>query len=296
MSKSGFVAIIGRPSAGKSTLLNTLCKEKVSITSPVPQTTRNKIRGIVSDSRGQIVFLDTPGYHQSDRKFNTYLRRLAESTLEEADAVLYVADLSRRPGPEERDVLALLAQTSLPRICALNKSDLPQTFADRYRELLAESLPESAIHQVSAVTGDGLPSLLDALFSALPEGEAFYDPDFYTDQAPEFRIAEIVREKAIARAREELPHAIYVEVADMEMREPEDGREAMLWARVFLNVERDSQKGILVGKGGEQIRDIRLEAQRELNEIFPYRIHLDLRVKVQPKWRTRDPLLRRMVQ
>lgn len=329
MSKSAFVAIIGRPSSGKSTLLNTLCGEKVSITSRVPQTTRNKIRGIVNDPRGQLVFLDTPGYHRSERKFNLYLRQLAESTLEESDVVLYVADLSRPPGAEENDVLELLAATQLPRICALNKADLERTFESRYRELLAEKVPDMKPHALSALNGDGTGPLLDALFAAAPEGAPFYEADYYTDQAPEFRIAEIIREKAIARTQQEVPHALFVEIADMEMRpgrgtaagggpdaglsmagdtapgedelpaewrteQPDDP--GTLWVRAFLNVERESQKGILVGKGGNQIREIRLEAQRELNEIFPYPIHLDLRVKVQPKWRTRDTLLRRLLK
>ncbi|TVR29238.1 MAG: GTPase Era [Spirochaetaceae bacterium] len=296
MSKSGFVTIIGRPSSGKSTLLNTLCGEKVSITSSVPQTTRNKIRGIVNDPRGQLVFLDTPGYHRSERKFNLYLRDLAESTLQESDAVLYVADLSRAPGAEENDVLALLEATALPKLCALNKVDLPRTFEQSYRELLTEKSAATPLFVISALSGQGTGALLDALFAAAPEGEPFYDADYYTDQAPEFRIAEIIREKAIARTQQEVPHALYVEIADMEMREGATEEDRVLWVRAFLNVERDSQKGILVGKAGAQIRDIRLEAQRELNQIFPYRIHLDLRVKVQHKWRTRDPLLRRLLK
>ncbi|TVQ35841.1 MAG: GTPase Era [Spirochaetaceae bacterium] len=300
MSKSGFVAIIGRPSSGKSTLLNTLCGQKVSITSSVPQTTRNKIRGIVNEDRGQLVFLDTPGYHRSERKFNRYLRDLAESTLQESDVVLYVADLSRAPGVEEDDVLTLLQTTTLPRLCALNKIDLPQTHEQRYRELLHRKSPATSLFPISALTGTGTGPLLDALFSAAPQGEPFYDADYYTDQAPEFRIAEIVREKAIARTQEEVPHALYVEIADMEMREDSGGddsrNESSLWVRAFLNVERESQKGILVGKQGRRIREIRLEAQRELNQIFPFRIHLDLRVKVQPKWRSRDPLLRRLLK
>ncbi len=296
MSKSGFVTIIGRPSSGKSTLLNTLCGEKVSITSSVPQTTRNKIRGIVNDPRGQLVFLDTPGYHRSERKFNLHLRDLAESTLQESDAVLYVADLSRAPGAEENDVLALLEATALPKLCALNKVDLPRTLEQSYRDLLAEKSPATPLFVISALSGEGTGALLDALFAAAPEGEPFYDADYYTDQAPEFRIAEIIREKAIARTQQEVPHALYVEIADMEMREGATEEDRALWVRAFLNVERDSQKGILVGKAGTQIRDIRLEAQRELNDIFPYRIHLDLRVKVQHKWRSRDPLLRRLLK
>ena len=296
MSKSGFVTIIGRPSSGKSTLLNTLCGEKVSITSSVPQTTRNKIRGIVNDPRGQLVFLDTPGYHRSERKFNLHLRDLAESTLQESDAVLYVADLSRAPGAEENDVLALLEATALPKLCALNKVDLPRTLEQSYRDLLAEKSPATPLFVISALSGEGTGALLDALFAAAPEGEPFYDADYYTDQAPEFRIAEIIREKAITRTQQEVPHALYVEIADMEMREGATEEDRALWVRAFLNVERDSQKGILVGKAGTQIRDIRLEAQRELNQIFPYRIHLDLRVKVQHKWRSRDPLLRRLLK
>ena len=297
--KSAFVSIIGRPSAGKSTLLNKICGEKVSIVSPVPQTTRNKIRGIITRDEGQLIFIDTPGYHNSDKKFNNYLKELAGSSLEEADLVLYVMDTTRPPGKEEEELLALLGPVSGKTLIILNKTDLhesdPQRAADFVDEMLPGTFSPEVIFPVSAESGDGVDAVIGRLFDKAPEGDLMYPEDYYTDQQPEFRVMEIIREKAIATSRQELPHSIYVEIADMEMKYNEDGSPKKLWVRAFLVAERESQKGILVGRGGENIKNIRGEAQRELNRIFPYRVQLDLRVKVNQKWRRNDGLLKRML-
>jgi GTPase len=316
MQRTGFVAIVGRPSSGKSTLLNALCGHKISIVSPVPQTTRNKIRGILTDGRGQIVFLDTPGFHTSERKFNLRMRDLVTESLEEVEAVLYVTDATREPGPEESELVELLGGISAPVVCAINKIDDGRARPDDVARFVAAHLPDAGIHRVSAVVGTGLEELTSTLFSHLEEGELYYPEEFYTDQDPGLRIAEVIREKAIAELKQEIPHALFVDIADMEMRAPPGGpdggggggrggrgetassREAAqeLWVRAFVTVERDSQKGIVIGRGGERIRRVRIDSEAELAEIFPYRVALDLRVKVQPKWRTNESVLNRLMR
>lgn len=291
MSKSAFVAIVGRPSAGKSTLLNTLCGEKISIVTPLPQTTRNKVRGILTESRGQLVFVDTPGFHDSQRKFNLHMRDLVSGALEETDMVLYVIDATRSPGQEEQALAQLLTQEDHPVITVLNKSDAPpapgwEDFFTTFRDSNAPGL------SISAATGQGIEALKDLLFESAPEGDPMYPEEYYTDQDPSFRISEIIREQAMLRNRDEIPHSLYVEVADLE----EDPDTNLLWIRAFIVVERESQKGIVVGKGGAQIKAIRQTAQKEIARLFPQKIHLDLRVKASPKWRNKDALLRRLIR
>jgi GTP-binding protein Era len=287
--KAGFCAVVGRPSSGKSTLLNSVCGQKVSIVSQVPQTTRNQIRGIFNQPEsGQIVFLDTPGFHLSERKFNLEMMGNVARSLDGADVVLYLVDASRDGGAEELGLQQKLSSVRVPLVCALNKIDLGKSKTAALETQIRTALPSlNSLHTVSALTRDGLDDLLAAVFACLPEGEPFYPPDFYTDQEPHFRIAEIVREAAIQRVGDELPHALYVEVADLETRE----NGTRLWIRAFLTVERESQVGIVVGQGGTKIKEIRVASQKELGKIFSQRIELDLRVKVNAKWRTKDQLI-----
>ena len=290
--KSATVAVVGRPSAGKSTLVNRLCGGKVSIVSPVPQTTRNRVRGILTTDKGQIIFIDTPGFHLSDKKFNRYLSDLVSRALSEVDEALYLVDGSRAFGREEQALIDVLRLAAKPMVICLNKKDSGDGFRASVLEKIAGAFPEAPIVQASALTGEGVEEVRDRLFALAPEGELLYPPDFYTDQSPDFRISEIVREKAIALTRQEVPHSLYVRMEDLEMRD--DG--ATLWARGFLFVERESQKGILVGKSGDKIKTIVREAERELAEIFPYAVKLDMRVKVDHEWRKKDPLLRKLIQ
>ena len=284
----GTVAVVGRPSAGKSSLVNRLCGGKVSIVSSVPQTTRNRVRGIVTTERGQLVLIDTPGLHDSEKKLNLHLKGLVTSSLGEVDIVLYVVDVSRRPGDEERVIAEIVVSLSGSKVVALNKTDLASSHRSEAEAFLLERGLQGM--PVSALTGDGVDALRERLLDLSPEGDPQYPEDYYTDQDVEFRIAEIIREKAIQQVREEIPHAIYVEMADTEMQGD------ALWARAFVCVERESQKGILIGKGASRIRAIRLEAERELADIFPYPVQLDLQVKVRANWRHRDELLRRLIQ
>jgi GTP-binding protein Era len=300
--KSAFTAIVGRPSAGKSTLLNRLCGAKVAITSPVPQTTRNSIRGIVTRPQGQLVFVDTPGMHISGKKLNLRLLETAARALDEADLILYVLDASRPPGPEEEAVTEALLKrpetVSGKMAAAVNKVDVTGAGTAAAASFLRDRLPElsaSRIFNISALRNEGLEPLLACLFDLAPEGCPFYGDDCYTDQDVRFRIAEIIREKAMNRLREELPHAIYVDVADMELRDGGACKAETLWVRAFIMVERESQKGMVVGKGGLMIREIRLAALREMKKIFDWKIELDLRVKTARDWRGNDAVLKKLL-
>lgn len=282
--KSGFAVTVGRPSCGKSTLINTLCGHKVSIVSSVPQTTRRSVRGIANREEGQIVFSDTPGFHLSEKEFNRALNETTAAALrDDPDAVLYVLDATRMPGDEEEALAELLSQAGVFPVFALNKIDAVDDAAvsiEAYQRFLSRFWTDAEIIPVSALRGEGVNRLFDCLFARLEEGAPLYPEDYYTDQPPEFRIAEIIREKAMNRLSEELPHSIYVEVADWEMP-----NENELWIRAFICVEKESQKGMVVGKDGVKIGSIRKAAKRELKSVFPQNIRLDLRVKVSKNWR-----------
>ena len=230
---SGVVTIIGRPSAGKSTFLNTASGEKVSIVSSIPQTTRNAIRGIVNTTKGQIVFIDTPGYHKSEKKLNLKLQEIAKTRLEEGDAVLYLIDLSREFREEEKTICSLLIPLQNKTVIGLNKADLKSSKTELVKkELLSllPDIPQERIFEISALKDNGINEILSLLIELLPEGEALYPEDIYTDQDVVFRITEIIREQAILHTREEIPHALYAGVEDAEMRK--NGKE--LWVRAFL--------------------------------------------------------------
>ena len=290
---SGVVTIIGRPSAGKSTFLNTASGEKVSIVSAIPQTTRNAIRGIVNTTKGQIVFIDTPGYHKSEKKLNLKLQEIAKTRLEEGDAVLYLIDLSREFGEEEKNICSLLIPLQNKTVIGLNKADLKSSKTELVKkELLSllPDIPQKRIFEISALKDEGINEILSLLIELLPEGEALYPEDIYTDQDVVFRITEIIREQAILHTREEIPHALYTGVEDAEMRK--NGKE--LWVRAFLYVEKESQKAMLIGKGAAVIKSIRIKSMAELRKIFPYKVQLDLQVRVNKNWRQKDNIIKKI--
>lgn len=242
--------------------------------------------------------------HISRKKLNLRLMETALGTLDEADLVLYVLDAARPPGPEEDAVAAaLLKQPEIVKhktAAAINKVDVADAAeADLAVSFLRDRLPElppSRIFNISALKNEGLDTMLACLFDMSPEGEAFYDGDCYTDQDVRFRIAEIIREKAMNNLREELPHSIYVDVADMELRGGVSQAEPQtLWTRAFIMTERESQKGMVVGKGGAMIRKIRLAALRDMKKIFDWKIELDLRVKTARDWRGNDATLKKLL-
>ena len=295
VQKCALVTIVGRPSAGKSTFLNTASGEKISIVSPVPQTTRNAVKGIVNTSFGQLIFVDTPGYHESEKKLNIKLRTITTDQLSEADAILYLIDATREPGEEELLTCDLVRAVADKTVIGINKCDLPAAKPEAARAFLAANLsevPSERIFDISAKEDTNINDALKALYDLAPEGDPLYPEEFYTDQEVDFRIAEIIREQAMNRLRDELPHAIYVDIADMEWRK--DGRE--LWVRAFLVVERESQKGMVIGKGAAMIRTIRLESLKVLKELFDYRIDLDLQVKVNKNWRQKDVILTKLLK
>lgn len=292
--KTAVVAIIGRPSAGKSTFLNTASGEPVSIVSPIPQTTRNAIRGIVNTSLGQLVFIDTPGYHESEKKLNLKLKTITEEQLAEAECILYIIDSTRETGSEEELTANLVKAHSEKTVVAINKTDekvsRPQTIRSFLEKVLPQ-IPAERIFEISAKNDTGINEVLKALYNLAPVAPKLYPEEFYTDQEVGFRIAEVIRGQAINRLEQEIPHAVYVSIADMEMRK--DGRE--LWVRAFLCVERESQKGIVIGKGASMIKTIRIESIKALRRIFDYRIDLDLQVKVDKNWRQKDTVLTRLL-
>lgn len=291
--KCASIAVIGRPSSGKSTLVNTICEGKVSITAVTPQTTRNAIRGIFTDQRGQLILTDTPGYHIGERMLNTKLQATALASLKESDAILYVVDATRAAGEEETAIASIVRQSRLSVVVAVNKIDAAtRSEIEQAMAFLTAALPGVPLLQISAKNDTGVDEVLIELFKLAPQGEPLYPEQTYTDQPLEFRISEIIREKAIAAVTEEIPHAIFVEVADLEYSE--ENRE--VWVRAFINVERETQKGIVVGRGGEGIKRIRQAAFKDIKKLFPgLQLHVDLRVKVQPKWRHNEPLLNRIL-
>lgn len=293
--KTALVAIIGRPSAGKSTFLNTASGENISIVSEIPQTTRNAIRGIVNTSLGQLVFVDTPGYHVSDKKLNLKLQQVAQEQIDGADCILYVIDSTRECGEEEGLIAKMLAPYSEKTVVAVNKADSPESKMLQARNFLAQALPDipqSRIYSMSAKNDEGINEVLRALYDISPVAPHLYSEEYYTDQEVGFRIAEIIRGEAINRLQEEIPHSIYVNIADLEMRN--EGK--VLWCRAFLCVERESQKGIVIGKGASMIKTIRVESIKKLRQIFSYKIDLDLQVKVDKNWRQKDNILNRMIK
>ncbi len=275
--------------------MNTASGEKISIVSPIPQTTRNAVRGIVNTSLGQLVFVDTPGYHDSEKKLNLKLKGIAAEQLDSADVILYIIDSTRAPGKEEELTAALIAPYLHKTVVAINKIDAADSKVALIRTFLATTFPKlesSRVVDISAEQDTNINQVLKALYDLAPEADQLYPEEYYTDQEVDFRIAEIVREQAINRLHDELPHAIYVEIADMEWRK--NGKE--LWVRAFLCVERESQKGMVIGKGASMIKTIRVESIKALRKIFPYRVDLDLQVKVSKNWRQRDQLLNRLLK
>ena len=287
--KSATVSVIGRPSSGKSTLVNTICEMKVSITSPTPQTTRNKIRGIYTDQRGQLVFTDTPGYHLSDKEINKRMQDVTLSALKDSDMILYVIDGKRKGGKEEEAISLMIEKAKVPTVVAINKTDiLSKEEMEESKNFVSSRLSSVPILFISAKNDEGVDEVLIELFKNAKEGELLYDENQYTDQDLEFRISEIIREKTISTLSDELPHVIFVDVSDLEWNE----ETRTVWIRAFINVERDGQKGFIVGKGGSGIKRIGTEARKEIKTIFPgSTVRLDLQVKTAEKWRQNSIVL-----
>lgn len=292
--KTALVSIVGRPSAGKSTFLNTATQETVSIVSAVPQTTRNAIRGIVNTSMGQLVFVDTPGLHLSEKKFNLKLTAIAEENIKDSDEILYVLDSTRDHTDEEEMITKLVAPFTKKLVVAINKIEAPLAKPENSRAFVHRTLPDlpdSRIVEMSAKEDKGINDVLTALYDMAEEAPHLYPEEYYTDQEVEFRIAEIIRGEAINRLEQELPHAIYVNIKQMEM-----AKANLLKVRAEICVERDSQKGIVIGKGAQMIKTIRVESIKTARKIFPYRVDIELNVAVDKNWRQKDHVLNKLVK
>lgn len=292
--KTALVSIIGRPSAGKSTFLNTASGEKISIVSSVPQTTRNAIKGIVNTSYGQLVFVDTPGLHLSDKKLNLKLTKIASDQIEESDAILYIID-STREHNEEEELIANMAKPFVSKlVIAINKTEDPSAKpqdAHAFVNRMFPDFPQNHVVEMSAKDDINVNEVLKALYDIAPEAPHLYPEEYYTDQEVEFRISEIIREQAINRLTQELPHAIYISIEDMHMQGSNH-----LKVRAYICVEKDSQKGIVIGKGASMIKAIRVESIKACRKIFPYRVDLDLQVKVDKNWRQKDYVLDKILR
>lgn len=286
--RSGFVAIMGRPNVGKSTLINRLVGRKVAIVSDKPQTTRNRILGILNGSGYQVIFIDTPGLHRPRHRLGEYMVRVAQATAREVDAILMVVEAtSPEPGPGDRRGIELAAGAGKPVVLVINKSDLVSpadlpTLLENYRSLgdFREALP------VSALRGDNVENLTRLVAQLLPPGPMYFPSEMVTDQPEKFVIAEFIREKILHLTHEEIPHSVAVEVSDLETRPG-----GMVYARILIHVERDSQKAIIIGEGGKRLKDIGRLARQELEALLGSRLFLDVWVKVKKGWRNRPSVL-----
>jgi len=287
--RAGFVSLIGRPNAGKSTLLNRLVGEKLSIVSPRPQTTRNRITGIKNLPSAQVVFVDTPGLHRASSKLGAFMLKTAQRAVEDVDLVCLVVDASVGDGPE-RIVLEPLRTYTGPVFCVLNKADrvrpksrmLPLIEAWRRGHPFAEIIP------ISALEGTSCDRLLDLIVGRLPEHPPFFPADATSDQPETFYVAEMIREKIFNLTRQEVPYAVAVRVEELTERESP----ACLYIRATVFVEQESQKGILIGKGGAMLKRIGTEARRDLESFFGIKVFLESTVEVRPHWRRAARALR----
>lgn len=287
--KSGFVALIGRPNVGKSTLMNRLIGQKIAITSNKPQTTRNRIQTVYTDERGQVVFLDTPGIHKAKNKLGEYMVSVAENTLREVDLILWLVEPSTFIGAGERHIAQQLQRVDTPVFLVINKIDTVSraeilTFIDAYKDIVdfAEIIP------VSALKGENTGELLDTMFGYLEEGPCYFDEDTVTDQPERQIVAELVREKALRNLKDEIPHGIAVVIE--RMRERPGGNFMDIDATIVC--ERNSHKGIIIGKQGAMLKTIGTQARHDIEALLGCRVSLKLWVKVKKDWRDSDFLIR----
>jgi GTP-binding protein Era len=283
--KSGFVAVAGRPNVGKSTLVNALCGGKVAIVSDKPQTTRRRIFGIATGDDHQLVLADLPGFQRPRDPLTEHMQRTVEASFEEIDAVLFVLDCRERIGAGDRFIAGRVFGLGVPVVVVLNKVDrLKPAHIAQQMQTAAELGPFHALHPVSALTGDGVAELATELIGLLPEGPLYFPADQRTDATLEVQVAELVREKALHLTREEVPHAVTVEVEELGERA----------ARAAIYVETESQKQILVGKGGSMVKRIGTLARPEIEQLLGRHVFLELQVKVRPRWRRDEAMLERL--
>ena len=279
--KSGFVAIVGRPNVGKSTLMNHLIGQKIAITSPVAQTTRNRLQGILTTDKAQIIFVDTPGIHKPHHELGKVLVQNAKTAIKSVDLVLFIVDSSVDAGTGDRFILDLLKKLDTPVILGLNKVDLQpnnyQFIDDSYADLIADTNWSSV--KFSATTGTGTDWLQQLLIEKLETGPYYYPPDLVTDQPERFIMAELIREQILLHTRQEIPHSVAITIEKIE-ETPKVTK-----VNAAINIERSSQKGIIIGKKGIMLKTIGTAARQQIQKLISGKVHLDLFVKVEPKWR-----------
>jgi len=294
--------VVGKPNVGKSTLINALVGRKVAITSSKPQTTRKRILGILTDDDAQILFVDTPGVHQPKQALNRYMMREVEAALDDCDAILFVTDVSRMPTDEDLRVAERIAKLPQPKVLAMNKADAldPRSVVEHVaahenllpspsgREVGGEGADSSML--TSGTRGDNLDKLLAMIVAALSEGPAYYDPGQVTDQTERVLAAEFVREQALRFLEQEVPHGIAVSIDEWQPR-----KNGVLYIGATIYVERESQKGILIGKGGEMLKKIGANARKEIERELGVKVFLELWAKVREGWRSNDALVERFV-
>jgi len=292
----GMVSIIGRPNVGKSTLLNTILEEKISIVSKIPQTTRNEIRGIYNHQRGQIIFIDTPGIHQQRDQLDKFMNTSSLRTINDVDCIIHLVDANSPVGREEEEIVKKLNTVQAPIILGLNKIDLKSKCVPEYISLWERVIGKSVndlaafvLLPLSARTGFNIDLLLNLIWERLPEGPALYPTDSISDVPQKLAVADIIREKLLGILREEVPHSIGVVVAQMQ---PKRGK--IIYVEVRILVERESQKEIVIGKKGQVLKDVGTLARLELETLLESKIFLDLHVKVQKNWRDDPSLLQDM--
>lgn len=304
MSHSGFAALIGRPNVGKSTLLNRLTGEKLAIVSPRPQTTRNRILGVVTRPEGQVAFLDTPGIHRARGELNRYMVEVALQAAGEVDLLVYLIEAQETAvAGDNRFILERLRKIAKPTFLVINKIDqLEKPLLLPLIELYRKEYPFAEVFPISAFTGEGVESLFQAVLARLPEGELLFEPDMLTDQAERQLVAEYIREQVLRHCREEVPHsaAVAVDHFDESEREPAPGARrakglsGLVRILATIYVERESQKAIVIGKGGQMLKKIGTDARKAIERLLGTHLYLMLKVKVEPRWSERPEAMRRL--
>jgi len=282
--KSGFVSIIGRPNVGKSTFLNRVLGKKIAIMSDKPQTTRNKIQGVITDNTSQTIFIDTPGIHKPKHELGKFMTDLAISTLNEVDGVMFMVNATEKIGKGDRFILEYLKSVKQPVFLIINKIDLISK--EDLIKVIASFRQEhefSGIIPISAVTGENIETLIEVIKEILPVGPQFYPSEFITDHPERFIISELIREKVLHLTHEEVPHSVAVIIDKIEKVEDKNIIDVM----ATIVVERSSQKGILIGKGGKMLKEIGTLARKDINNLLGTKIYLELWVKVQKDWRNK---------
>ena len=286
--KSGFAAVIGRPNVGKSTLINALIGQKIAIMSDKPQTTRSRILCILTEEDAQVIFLDTPGVHKPKHKLGDYMAKATEGALHGVDVVVFVVDVTEKMGAGEQYILKQLANVRVPVLLAVNKVDcIPRQQSLPIIESYAKAYDFAGIVPISAREGENLEGLLAEIKKHLPEGPQYYPADMVTDQPERLIVAELVREKVLALTRDEIPHAVAVDIEEMTTRQKGD-----VYIRAVIYVERESQKGIVIGAKGALLRTIGAQARADVETLLGAKVYLDLWVKTRKDWRNRATALR----